>query len=80
MVLKKNKMDTSFINRNFRIKVSGMVGKKKVNTLVGVAGLMSVLNGNVARAEKYVNRACNTGADKCVCKIYGGARVTFYAK
>lgn len=74
------KMSTSFINKNFRIKVSGMVEGRKVNSLVGVAGLIAVLGGDIAKAEKYVNRAYNTGADKCTCKIYGGARVTFYAK
>ena len=73
-------MNTSFINRNFRIKVSGMVAGTKVNSLVGVAGLVAILNGDERKAEKYVERAYNSAADKCTCKIYGGARITFYAK
>lgn len=73
-------MNTSFINRNFRIKVSGMVAGTKVNSLVGVAGLVVILNGDESKAEKYVERAYNSAADKYTCKIYGGARITFYAK
>ena len=73
-------MNTSFINRNFRIKVNGIVGGQKVNTLVGVAGLCAILNGDLAKVEKFVERAYNSAADNYTCKIYGGARITFYAK
>lgn len=36
---------TSEINRNYKIKVAGMVNGKKVNMLVGVAGLKVYLIG-----------------------------------
>lgn len=68
------------VNRNFRIKVSGFVNGKKVNTLVGVAGLLDLLGGCLDKLVKFVERAFNSLADKCACKIYGGAMVTFYVK
>lgn len=68
------------INRNFRIKVSGMVNGEYVNKLVGVRGLLEILNGAWDKLVKMVLRAFNCLADKCACKIYGGAKVTFYAK
>lgn len=72
-------LTTAFINRNFRIKVSGYVNGVKRNTLVGVAGLLDIL-GSWDKLVKFVLRAMNSLADKCACKIYGGATVTFYAK
>jgi len=72
-------LTTAFINRNFRIKVSGYVNGVKRNTLVGVAGLLDIL-GSWDKLVKFVLRALNCIADKCACKIYGGATVTFYAK
>lgn len=71
---------TKEINRNFRIKVSGIVNGVKMHTLVGVRGLLKVLNNNLERLYKFVQRAFDSMADKCACKIYGGAVVTFYAK
>ena len=73
-------LDVTTINRNFRIKVHGMVNGQKWNKLVGVAGLLALLNNDWNRLVKMVLRAFNSLADKCVCKIYGGAKVTFYAK
>lgn len=68
------------INKNFRIKVFGIVNGKKVNKLVGVSGLLEILGGSLEKLAKFVTRAFNTMADKCACKIYGGACVTFYWK
>ena len=72
-------LTTATINRNFRIKVAGMVNGERVNKLVGVRGLLAIL-GTWAKLVKFVLRAFDCMADKCVCKIYGGAKVTFYAK
>lgn len=72
-------LNTATINRNFRIKVAGMVNGERVNKLVGVRGLLAIL-GTWAKVVKFVLRAFDCMADKCVCKIYGGAKVTFYAK
>lgn len=71
---------TCEINKNFRIKVSGIINGVKVNTLVGVSGLLQILGGSIEKLQKFVARAFNSLADKCACKIYGGAKVTFYAK
>ena len=73
-------LDVTTINRNFRIKVHGLVNGQKWNKLVGVSGLLALLNNDWNRLVKMVLRAFNSLADKCVCKIYGGAVVTFYAK
>ena len=73
-------LNTATINKNFRIKVSGIVNGKKLNTLVGVSGLLEILGGSWQKLVKFVLRAFNCLADKCACKIYGGATVTFYAK
>ena len=73
-------LNTATINRNFRIKVAGMVNGERVNKLVGVRGLLSILGGSWQKLIKMVLRAFNCLADKCACKIYGGATVTFYAK
>lgn len=74
------KLTTAAINRNFRIKVSGLVNGQRVNKLVGVKGLLEILGGSWDKLVKFVLRAFNSLTDKCACKIYGGAKVTFYAK
>ena len=73
-------LTTATINRNFRIKVAGLVNGERVNKLVGVRGLLAILGGSWDKLVKFVLRAFNSLADKCACKIYGGATVTFYAK
>lgn len=72
-------LTTAAINRNFRIKINGIVNGECVSKLVGVRGLLAIL-GSWAKVVKFALRAFNCIADKCVCKIYGGAKVTFYAK
>ena len=72
-------LDTKTINKNFRIKVAGIVDGVRVNKLVGVRGLLAIL-GSWQKLVKMVLRAFDCLADKCACKIYGGAKVTFYAK
>lgn len=73
-------LNTTTINRNFRIKVAGIVKGMKVNKLVGVSGLLEILGGSWEKLVKMVLRAFNSMADKCRCKIYGGAAITFYVK
>lgn len=64
-----NTYSVSQINRNFKIKV---------NTLVGVSGLLRILNGDERKAMSMVTRAFNSGKDRTDCKIYGCAKVSFY--
>lgn len=73
-------LNTATINRNFRIKVNGIVNGRYISKLVGVKGLLAILGGDVKKLVKMVLRAFDCLADKCACKIYGGAKVTFYAK
>jgi hypothetical protein len=65
---------------NYRIKVFGVneEGGKKLNTLVGVSGLLKLIgadnfNKMMARREKCMD-------DVCVCKLRRGLKVSFYVK
>ena len=59
---------TREINRNFRIKVSGVDGEgNKVHKLVGVSGAIALIG--VEMFNKLLKRAFNSVEDKCVCKL-----------
>lgn len=73
-------LTTATINRNFRIKINGVINGEYVSKLVGIHGLLDALGGDWQKLVKFVLRAFDNLTDKCVCKIYGGATVTFYAK
>ena len=66
------------INRNFRIKVNGIVDGKKINKLVGVKGLIELIG--VEMANKMLRRAFNGTDDKTVCKLRRGIKISFYIK
>lgn len=70
---------TKQINSNFKIKVAGYNNDtKKLNTLVGVSGLVSLIG--VELANKFINRAFENSRweDKTVCKLRRGLKITFY--
>ena len=69
---------TKEINRNFRIKINGIVDGKKVNKLVGVKGLIELIG--VEMANKMLRRAFNGTDDKTVCKLRRGIKISFYVK
>lgn len=69
---------TKEINRNFRIKINGIVDGKKVNKLVGVKGLIELIG--VEMANKMLCRAFNGIDDKTVCKLRRGIKISFYVK
>lgn len=59
---------TREINRNFRIKVSGVDGEgNKVHKLVGVSGAIALIG--VEMFNKLLKRAFSSVEDKCVCKL-----------
>lgn len=63
---------TREINRNFRIKVSGVDGEgNKVHKLVGVSGAIALIG--VEMFNKLLKRAFNNVEDKCVCSIIEAA-------
>lgn len=71
---------TREINMNYRIKVFGVNEEngKKLNTLVGVSGLLKLVgaemfNKMMARREKCMD-------DVCICKLRRGLKVSFYVK
>lgn len=68
---------TREINRNCKIKVAGLVDGTKVNTLVGVSGLIGMVG--VEMANKLLDRAFRCMDDKQVCKLRRGLKITFYA-
>lgn len=72
---------TKEINRNFRIKINGIVDGKKVNKLVGVKGLIELIELiGVEMANKMLCRAFNGTDDKTVCKLRRGIKISFYVK
>lgn len=69
---------TKEINRNFRIKVNGIVNGVKVNKLVGVKGLIELVG--IEFANKMLRRAFNGKDDKTECKLRRGIKISFYNK
>lgn len=66
------------INQNFKIKVSGMYEGNKVNTLVGVSGLLRMVE-DIELTNRLLDRAFDCMKDVCVCKLRRGLKVSFYA-
>lgn len=69
---------TTEINKNFRIKVFGFVDGKKVNTLMGVSGIIRLIG--LEMFNKQLVRAFRSMDDKCECKLRRGIKVTYYVK
>lgn len=70
---------TTYINKNFRLKVSGRDNdNQKINKLVGVSGLIALIG--VELANKFVQRALTSGNDKTKCCLRRGLKVTLYIK
>ena len=70
---------TTYINANSRIKVFGInENERKINTLVGVSGLVNLIG--VDLANKLLARREKCMDDACVCKLRRGLKVTFYVK
>lgn len=67
---------TKSINRNFRIKVNGIVDGKKINKLVGVKGLIELIG--VEMANKLLRRAFRCMNDAEHCKLRRGLKISFY--
>lgn len=61
------KYDTTFINRNFLLKVYGVDSEnKRINRLVGVSGLVGLIG--VELTEKFITRALNSKKDSVKCR------------
>lgn len=71
------KYTTRQINKNYKIKVSGLYDGQKVNTLVGVSGLLKIVN-DIELTNRLLDRAFACMDDKVVCKLRRGIRVSFY--
>lgn len=71
------KYTTKEINRNYKIKVSGLYEGSKINTLVGVSGLIRLV-GDIELTNRLLDRAFNDMTDCCTCKLRRGIRVSFY--
>jgi len=69
---------TRQINRNFKVKISGIYEGQKINTLVGVRGLVAMVN-DIELTNRLLDRAFNCMNDVCVCKLRRGLKISFYA-
>lgn len=70
---------TTVINKNFRLKVKGIDNNgNKLNKLVGVSGLISLIGEELL--NKFLDRAFACMDDICVCKLRRGLKVSFYVK
>ena len=83
MTAKMNTMTLAYssreINKNFRIKVSGIDSEgNKIHTLVGVTGAMNLIG--VELLNKFLKRAFECMDDVCICKLRRGIKFSFYAK
>lgn len=65
------------INRNYKIKVSGLYNGEKINTLVGVSGLVRLVS-DIELVNRLLDRAFACMDDKVCCKLRRGLRVSFY--
>lgn len=75
----KQVFSTSWINSNFRIKVYGRDDQgKRINSLFGVSGIIAMIGETLF--FKFLQRAINSMADKCVCKLRRGLQISFYVK
>lgn len=68
---------TKSINQNFKMWVYGSINGQKVNTLVGVAGLIRMVD-DIELTNKLIRKAFNCTQDKLVCKLRRGIKITFY--
>lgn len=71
------KYTTREINRNYKIKVSGLYEGAKINTLVGVSGLIRLV-GDIELTNRLLDRAFNDKTDVSVCKLRRGIKISFY--
>lgn len=70
---------TTAINKNFRLKVKGVDNNgNKLNKLVGVSGLISLIGEELL--NKFLDRAFACMDDVCVCKLRRGLKISFYVK
>lgn len=70
---------TKEINKNFRIKVSGIDAQgNRIHKLVGVAGAIALIG--VEMLNKLLTRAFSSMDDVCVCKLRRGIKFSFYFK
>ena len=71
------KYRTREINHNFKIKVAGTYDGQKINTLVGVSGLIRMVN-DIELTNRLLDRAFSTMEDKVVCRLRRGIKISFY--
>lgn len=71
------KYTTREINANYKIKVYGLFDGKKINTLVGVSGLVKIV-ADLELTNRLLDRAFSCMNDKCVCKLRRGIKISFY--
>lgn len=71
---------SSYINRNYLIKVNGIAPDgRKLNVLVGVSGAIALIGAEMFK--KFLDRAeRDINNDVTVCKLRRGIKFSFYRK
>jgi sensor histidine kinase regulating citrate/malate metabolism len=70
---------TTFINRNFRLKVNGREKENRyINKLVGVSGLLELVE--IDLVNKFIDRVIANRKDSTKCCLRRGLRITLYNK
>lgn len=64
------------INKSFKIKVAGIYNNKKINTLVGVYGLIKIVGQEMV--NKMLSKAFKSKDDVVYIKLRRGIKVSFY--
>lgn len=73
------RFSSKFINRNYRLKVSGVDSfGNRINKLVGVTGMIALIG--VEMFNKLLDRAARCLDDVCYCKLRRGLKISFYSK
>ena len=71
------KYTTREINRNYKIKVSGLYDGQKLNPSAALSGLIRLV-GDIELTNRLLDRAFNDMTDVCVCKLRRGIKISFY--
>ncbi|MBF0577708.1 hypothetical protein [Dysgonomonas sp. GY617] len=69
---------TKEVNQQFKIKVYGINDGKMIDSLVGMDGLIKIVDDN-DQVNTMIEKAFSKGLDKFERKLRRGLKVTFYS-
>jgi hypothetical protein len=74
----QNGISSRYINKEWKIKISGIHKGTKLHTLIGVAKLIEILGEELT--DNIVRKATDRGLDKTTFKFRRGIKITLYSK